>query len=74
MIRNAFVSLRVFALFLFVFSPSMLLLVAVGVLTQNTWWFVFLGLPALIANGLVLFVRPIGPLIAAHLRTLADRR
>jgi hypothetical protein len=74
MIRHILIPLRVFALFLFAFSPSMILLVAVAFLTKSTWWFSFVGVPALFGNGVLILMNPWRSFIGAHLRTIAARR
>jgi hypothetical protein len=73
MFNNLLTTLRVFALFAFAFSPSMLFLVFIAYLTGSTWWFVFLGLPTLIVNGLIILLRPGRTLFESQLRTITGR-
>lgn len=66
-------TLRIFALFAFAFSPSMLLLVGVGWYTQSVWWFGFLGIPVLLGNGILVMMRPWRGFLENELRRIARR-
>ncbi len=73
MLTRIFMTLRIFALFAFAFSPSMLLLVVVGLYTRSAWWFGFIGLPVLFGNGILVFIRPWRTLIEMELRRIMRR-
>ena len=66
--------LRVFALFAFAFAPSMAFLVFIAILTQSTWWFAFLGLPALLVNGLLVLFQPGRGLMREQIRSIKGAR
>ncbi len=66
-------TVRIFALFAFAFSPSMLVLAAVGWFTQSAWWFGFVGLPMLFGNGVLVFVRPWRTLFEMELGRITGR-
>ncbi len=68
------IALRVFALFAFAFSPAMAFLVFVALLTHSTWWFVFLGLPTLIVNALLVWLQPGRSLFDARIRAIKGSR
>ncbi len=66
--------LRVFALFAFAFLPSMAFLIFIAFLTQSSWWFAFLGLPALVINGLLVLLQPGRGLFEAGIRAIKSSR
>jgi len=59
--------LRVFAFILFLFLPSIVVLSFAGFVLNSTYWFKWLGLPVLFANGAILFVQPVRSLISLQL-------
>jgi hypothetical protein len=59
--------LRVFAFILFLFTPSIGVMLFAGFVLKSAFWFAALGLPALVLNGLALFVEPARSLIALKL-------
>ncbi len=63
--------IQVFAFIAFLFVPSIAFLIFVAFLTKSTWWFVFLGLPALIANGMFTLIKPFRGLIGDRLRVIS---
>jgi len=66
-------TLRIFALFAFAFSPSMLLLVGVGWYTQSAWWFGFIGIPTLLGNAVLVLMQPWRGFFEGELRRIARR-
>lgn len=69
---NALVTaFRVFAFLMFLFLPAIAVLLATAYLTDGSYWFVLLGLPALVANGLFLMVKPNRARIGAQLQAMA---
>lgn len=50
---------RALLILILLFLPSIGVLLVAGFLTGSTWWFGFLGLPALLANGTALLVKPV---------------
>lgn len=56
--------LQVFAFVLFLFIPSIGIMLFAGLVLKSTFWFVALGLPTLFVNGIALFVQPLRSLIA----------
>ena len=64
-------AIRVFAYLLFLFLPAIGVLLATAFLTKGAYWFVVLGLPALLANGLYLIAKPNRAKIGARLERMA---
>ena len=44
--------LRVYAFILFIFLPSIAVMVLAAYFTEGSFWFIALGIPTLLANGL----------------------
>jgi hypothetical protein len=65
------VVIQVFAFMAFLFVPSIAFLMFIAFLTKSTWWFVFLGLPALVVNGVLTLVEPGRSLIRGRLRKIS---
>lgn len=63
-------ALRVFAYLLFLFLPAIGVLLATAFLTKGAYWFVVLGLPALLLNGGYLIARPNRARIGARLEAM----
>ena len=66
--------LRVFAFILFLFIPSIAVLSFAGFVLNSTYWFKWLGLPVLFANGAILFVQPIRSLIGLQLTKMGQSK
>jgi hypothetical protein len=66
--------MRVFAFILFLFIPSIAVLSFAGFVLNSTYWFKWLGLPVLIANGAILFVQPIRSLIGLQLTKMGQAK
>lgn len=64
---------RVFAFILFLFIPTIAYLMFAGFVLNSTYWFKTLGLPLLIANGIILFVQPVKSLIGLQLQKMGRR-
>jgi hypothetical protein len=62
---------RIFAFMLFIFTPSFAVLMYAAFVLKDTWYFQMLGLPALIINGLALFVKPVRGMIIRKLESIA---
>jgi hypothetical protein len=62
---------RIFAFMLFIFTPSFAVLMYAAFVLKDTWYFQMLGLPALIINGLALFVKPVRGMIIRKLEGIA---
>jgi hypothetical protein len=62
---------RIFAFMLFIFTPSFAVLMYAAFVLKDTWYFQMLGLPALIINGLALFVKPVRGMIVRKLEIIA---
>jgi hypothetical protein len=60
-------AVRVFAFVLFLFLPSLAVMLFAGFVLHSSYWFTALGLPILLVNGIALFVQPIKSLIALQL-------
>jgi hypothetical protein len=65
---------RVFAFILFLFIPSIAVLSFAGFVLNSTYWFKWLGLPVLFANGAILFVQPIRSLIGLQLTKMGQAK
>lgn len=66
--------MRVFAFILFLFIPSIAVLSFAGFVLHSTYWFKWLGLPVLFANGAILFVQPIRSLIGLQLTKMGQAK
>ena len=55
--KNLFIATRVFALVTLLFVPAIAILLLVAFVSGETWWFAFIGLPALSANAVVVFAK-----------------
>jgi hypothetical protein len=64
---------RVFAFVLFLFIPSISVMLFAAFVLKSAYWFKVLGLPVLLANGIILFVQPIKSLIGLQLAKMAGR-
>jgi hypothetical protein len=62
---------RIFAFMLFIFTPSFAVLMYAAFVLKDSWYFQMLGLPALIINGLALFVKPVRGMIIRKLEGIA---
>ena len=58
---------RVFAFILFLFLPSIGVMLFAGFVLHSTYWFNMLGFPTLLLNGIILFVQPVKSLIGLQL-------
>lgn len=58
---------RLFAFILFLFIPSIAVMLFAGFVLQSSFWFTALGLPVLLINALAMFVQPAKSLIALKL-------
>ena len=58
---------QVFLFALFLFIPSIGVMLFAGFVLKSSFWFAALGLPALIINSLAMFVQPAKSLIALKL-------
>ena len=63
--------LRIFAFMLFIFTPSIAVMLFAAFVLKDTWYFQMLGLPALIVNGLATFVKPLRGMIGRKLNGIA---
>ena len=63
--------LRIFAFMLFIFTPSIAVMLFAAFVLKDTWYFQMLGLPALIVNGLATFVKPLRTVIGRKLNGIA---
>lgn len=52
------IATRVFALVTLLFVPAFAVLLIVAFVSGQTWWFAFIGLPALFVNAVVVFAKP----------------
>jgi hypothetical protein len=66
--------LRIFAYLLFIFTPSIAVLMFAAFVLKDTWYFQMLGLPALFINGLATFVKPVRTGIKNKLESIAKGR
>jgi hypothetical protein len=62
---------RIFAFMLFIFTPSFAVLMYAAFVLKDSWYFQMLGLPALIINGLALFVKPVRGMVIRKLAGIA---
>ncbi len=63
--------LRIFAFMLFIFTPSIAVMLFAAFVLKDTWYFQMLGLPALFINGVATFVKPIRGMIGRKLNGIA---
>lgn len=69
--KNLVISIRVFAFLMFLFVPSILVLLFAGFVLRDSFWFGFLGLATLIANGAAIFFGPARILVSRKLSAIA---
>jgi hypothetical protein len=62
---------EVFAFILFLFLPSIAVMLFAGFILKSSAWFIGLGLPVLLVNGLATFLKPMRGLIGSRLDTIA---
>ena len=67
MIMRILTVVQVFLFALFLFIPSIGVMLFAGFVLKSSFWFAVLGLPALIINSLAMFVQPAKSLIALKL-------
>lgn len=63
--------LRIFAFMLFMFLPSIAVMLFAGFVLQSNWWFQLLSLPTLLVNGIVAYAKPSRRKIGEKLRSIA---
>ncbi|MFM9977776.1 MAG: hypothetical protein ACKVOP_06990 [Sphingomonadaceae bacterium] len=68
------VVLRVFAFILFLFVPSIAVMLFLGFVVRDTNYFVGFGLTTLLGNGVLLFLPPFRAMIGDHLQAIAGTR
>jgi len=66
--------LRVFAFLLFLFVPSIIVLLFLGFVVRDTNYFVGIGLATLLGNGILLFLPPFRGLIGDYLQSMSRTR
>jgi hypothetical protein len=57
LLTTLLIATRVFALVTMLFVPAIAVLLLVAFISGETWWFAFIGLPALFANAAVVFAK-----------------
>jgi hypothetical protein len=57
-LKNFLIATRVFALVTLLFVPAITVLLLVAFVSGQTLWFAFIGLPALLANAVIVFAKP----------------
>ncbi len=63
--------LRVFALMMFIFIPAIATLLFAAFVLKSSWWFQVLGLPALLLNGLFVWLKPVRAQIGLKVKSIA---
>ena len=63
--------IRAFAFVLFLFVPSIAVMLFAGFVLKSAWWFVALGLPVLLVNGAVCLIQPVRGFIGLRLKQMA---
>ncbi len=61
--KQLLIAAKVFAFVNLLFVPSISLLIFVAFLGAETWWFAFIGIPALFANLIFLLIKPVRELV-----------
>lgn len=56
--KNLLIAAKVLAFVNFLFVPSIALIIFVAYLAGDTWWFAFIGIPALFGNLIFLLINP----------------
>jgi hypothetical protein len=62
-VKQLLIAAKVFAFVNLLFVPSISLLMFVAFLGAETWWFAFIGIPALFANLIFLLIKPVRELV-----------
>ena len=62
---------RIFAFMLFLFIPSISVLLFAAFIFKSSWWFQVLGLPALLLNGVFVCLKPVRRMIAQKVKSIA---
>ena len=57
------IAAKVFSFVNLLFLPAIALMVFVAFLGAETWWFAFIGIPALFANLIILLIKPVRTLV-----------
>jgi hypothetical protein len=57
-LKSLIIAAKIFAFLNLLFVPAIAVLLLVAFVSGETWWFAFLGLPALFVNAVVVFARP----------------
>jgi hypothetical protein len=70
-VKQLLIAAKVFAFVNLLFVPSIALIVFVALLGLETWWFAFIGVPALFANLIFLLVKPVRDLVWLKLGMIA---
>ncbi len=65
---------RIFAFMLFLFTPSIAVLMFAAFVLKDTWYFQMLGLPALLVNGLAVLTKPARAMISRKLAGIAKSK
>ncbi len=56
--KTILIATRVFALLTLLFVPAFTVLLLVAFVSGQTWWFAVIGLPALLANAIIVLAKP----------------
>jgi hypothetical protein len=63
--------LRIFAFMLFVFLPAIGVTMFAAFILKSTWYFQWLGLPALFLNAVIVFAPPVRGMVGRQLGAIA---
>jgi len=62
-VKQLLIAAKVFAFVNLLFVPSIAVMIFVAILVGETWWFAFIGVPALFGNLIFLLIKPVRELV-----------
>ena len=72
--KTLLIATRVLAALMALFVPAIAVLLLVGLVTGQAWWFTVIGLPALIVNAAIVFAKPQRDRVWRWLRAIAGTK
>jgi uncharacterized membrane protein YqaE (UPF0057 family) len=73
-VKTLLIATRVLAALMALFVPAIAVLLLVGLVTGQAWWFTVIGLPALIVNAAIVFAKPQRDRVWRWLRAIAGTK
>ncbi len=70
--KTLLIATRVLGFLILLFVPAIAVLLLVALITGQAWWFTVIGLPALLANAVIVFAKPQRDRVWRRFRAIAE--